>query len=216
MQQSAVINDTTHSVMPAYHAGTLSILFADGQQSSDQQSRIAMLDGMGCCSIDTAHTALETLQKLHEQRRDLLVLDLQMSDQRGLELLRIVQATHLQTRILVVCSFVNQRSARHILRAGAHGYLDRQQGNSTELLKAVQIVLSGRHYLSDHLCQFLSTNHTDSEAAQSLSPLERQLYGKIMMGCSLATLAAELDLPEEVINACQARLMEKLKFDAGL
>jgi DNA-binding NarL/FixJ family response regulator len=220
MQQSAVISDPIHAVMSAYDATTLNILFAGDKQGFGQSSKLSVLDGMGSCSIDVARTALETLQKLHEQKRDLLVLDLEMSGQRGLELLRIVQATHLQTRILVVCSFVNQRSARHILRAGAHGYLEHSQANSAELLNAVQTVLSGRHYLSDHLCQFLSRAQGNREVVEAspsqslLSPLERQLYGRMMMGCSLATLAVELDLPEEAISACQMRLMEKINPDA--
>jgi two-component system invasion response regulator UvrY len=215
MHPSAVISDKNPAAAPTYDDAP-NILLADDHRRFNQQTRMVLFEGLGCnCSIEEAHSVLETLHKLHQQRRALLILDLNMSDQRGLELLRIVQATHLHTRILVICSFTNPREARTLLRAGAHGYLDQREANSEELLSAVQCVLAGRHYISDTLCEVLShaADYRASSSAAALSTLERQLVGKMLMGCSLATLAAELDLPAKSISARRARVMAKISGD---
>jgi Response regulator containing a CheY-like receiver domain and an HTH DNA-binding domain len=201
----------------------LHILIADGTRRLTQQAGELLFDGF-CdgllvdgkrrCSVEVAHTALETLQKLHEQARELLVLDLGIADRRGLELLRIVHATHPYTRILVACSFEHSslESARFILRAGAHGYIDECELAAPELLDAAQTILSGRPYISDSLCKRIDAlvDSLRSEGrSPAMTPTERQLFGKMLMGCSLSMLASDLGLTEQAIHAWRAQVMAR-------
>jgi DNA-binding NarL/FixJ family response regulator len=223
MQHPAVASDSPHQdhwprgSMLSVDASIANVLLASSSEPLHNKVSNALINGLSC-SYNAAQTAQQTLQKLHEQQYDLLILDLQMTDQHGLELLRIVQATHPHTRIILLCSFAQPRLARLMLRTGAQGYVD-QYPDESEFTAAVRTVLSGRRYLSDRLCESFNTNKlSEVERTSVLSTLERQVFGRMLMGCTLRTLAVDLELNEPVASACQARVMKKMagQMDAGI
>src|SRR5258708_39699690 len=104
--------------------------------------------------ICEAATGRETLEQLRLGKWDLLLLDINMPDRSGLDVLRQVRSTHPETRVLVLSGFPERQYALNVLRAGASGFLSKESAPE-ELLKAVKTVMSGRRYVSGPLAEQL-------------------------------------------------------------
>ena len=77
----------------------------------------------GVSEIGEAVSGNDTLDRLRENEWDLLVLDLNMPDRGGIDILRHVRAGHAGTRILVLSGYPERQYAMNVLRAGANGYI---------------------------------------------------------------------------------------------
>ncbi len=73
--------------------------------------------------VGEAATGEQTLDKLRESRWDLLLLDINMPDRSGLDILKHVRSGFPDTRVLVLSGYPERQYARNVLRAGASGYL---------------------------------------------------------------------------------------------
>src|SRR6202023_1398923 len=82
-------------------------------------------------SIDTiAETGSgeETLQELRNGQWDLVILDINLPDRSGIDILRHIRSSHPNTRVLVLSGFAEKQYAIAALRGGASGYLAKDQG----------------------------------------------------------------------------------------
>jgi two-component system invasion response regulator UvrY len=77
--------------------------------------------------IGEAASGAETLQQLREGSWDLVVLDINMPDRSGIDILRHIRSGHPSTRVLVISAFAEKQYAIYALRAGASGYLAKDQ-----------------------------------------------------------------------------------------
>ena len=100
---------------------------------------------------------LDTLEQLRTQEWDLLLMDLQMPDRSGLDILKEVTTDFPALRVLIVSGLPEEQYARNVLRAGASGYLSKG-GSPAELLKAVRTVLMGRRYVSATLAESMAAD----------------------------------------------------------
>jgi len=92
--------------------------------------------------IGDASTGREALDALRNGRWDLLILDINMPDRSGLDILSHIRAAGYNTRVLVMSGLPERQYALNVLRAGARGYLSKE-GAPDELLKAVRAILDG-------------------------------------------------------------------------
>jgi len=104
--------------------------------------------------IAASATSAETLQQLRQAAWNLLVLDINLPDRSGLEILRQIRNTHPDLRVLAMSAFAEKQYAVTVLRAGAVGYFAKDQGPA-EFLNAVRTILSGQHYLSGAVSDLL-------------------------------------------------------------
>src|SRR5690349_20429796 len=75
-------------------------------------------------NIGETRSGRETIDRLKERHWDLLILDINMPDRSGIDILRQVRTTHPATRVLVLSGFPEHQYAVNVLRAGASGYLN--------------------------------------------------------------------------------------------
>lgn len=164
--------------------------------------------------IGEAATGSATLDQLRASGWDLLLLDINMPDRSGLDILRQVRATHPDTRVLVLSGFPERQYAVNVLRAGAHGFLSKDSA-AEDLVKAVKIVLSGRRYVSASLAELLVSD-LDVDAQQPLharlSEREFQTLCKLAAGRSVSDIAAELCISVKTVSTYRSRILEKMAF----
>lgn len=164
--------------------------------------------------IGEAATGSATLDQLRAKGWDLLLLDINMPDRSGLDILRQVRATHPDTRVLVLSGFPERQYAVNVLRAGAHGFLSKDSA-AEDLVKAVKIVLSGRRYVSASLAELLVSD-LDVDAQQplhaKLSEREFQTLCKLAVGRSVSDIAAELCISVKTVSTYRSRILEKMNF----
>ena len=120
--------------------------------------------------IGEAASGNETLDQLRSGNWDLVILDINMPDRSGLDILRYVRASYPNTKVLVLSGFPEQQYAINVLKAGAGGYLPKECAPE-ELLKATRVVMQGRRYVSANLAELLLSD-LDGDSDQ---PLHRRL-----------------------------------------
>lgn len=164
--------------------------------------------------IGEAGSGREVLEQLQRHQWDLLVLDINMPDRSGIDILRQVRTTHPSTRVLVLSGFPEKQYAVNVLRAGASGYLNKEMAPE-ELLVAVRSVLQGRRYVSAALAELLVTEldaDPDKPLHTQLSEREFQIFCKLAAGRSVSEIAAELCLSVKTISTYRSRVLEKMSF----
>ena len=90
-----------------------------------------------------AGTAEEAQNLLRQHNCDVLMLDLSLPDQNGIDLLRAVKQRHEETQVLIISSFSEERYALSMIRSGASGYLCKDCDRS-DLINAIQVELLRR------------------------------------------------------------------------
>ncbi len=165
----------------------------------------------GVSEIGEAVSGNDTLDRLRENEWDLLVLDLNMPDRGGIDILRHVRAGHAGTRILVLSGYPERQYAMNVLRAGANGYIAKDS-SPEELMKAIRIVLQGRWYVSESLAELLvlDFDQGDQPLHSKLSEREFQIFGKLANGMAVSEIARELCLSVKTVSTYRARILDKL------
>jgi len=165
-------------------------------------------------AIAEASTGAETLQQLRDGPWDLVILDINMPDRSGIDILRHIRSGHPDTRVLVISGFSEKQYAINVLRAGAAGYLAKDQAPE-EFMRAVHTVLAGRRFVSAALSEMLVSaldEPTEQPLHASLSQREFQILCKLAVGRSVSEIAQELFISVKTVSTYRARVLEKMKL----
>lgn len=157
-----------------------------------------------------------TLAAIRQQAPDLLILDLWMGDNDGIDLLRRIHEAWPSIRVLVYSMNDERNYGMRTLRAGAAGYLMKSHGLD-ELLVALRIVIAGGRYLSNELSSELNDSglHPTPGPAKpfvlgGLSDGELQILRLIGMGHTTAAIAKSLNITVKAVGTHRENLKNKL------
>src|SRR6202521_691537 len=131
--------------------------------------------------ISETGSGAETLQQLRNGRWDLIILDINMPDRSGIDILRHIRSGYPNTRVLVMSGFSEKQYAINVLRGGASGYLAKDQAPE-EFMRAVRTVLAGRRFVSASLSELLLAEleePTDQPMHCALSQREFQVLRQL-------------------------------------
>lgn len=169
-------------------------------------------DLMVCGEASTPAGALKAVTQLQP---DLVVLDLRLKGGDGLELIRTLKAQFPSLRILVLSQFDEALYAERVLRAGAQGYLMKDQATA-DLLGAIRPVLSGEVYLNrtmtNHLLQKTFANKPLPRTARVEQLTDRELQVLLLLGTGIGTrkIAEQLNLSIKTVETYREHLKQKL------
>ena len=166
--------------------------------------------------IGEAADAEETLNALRSGTWDLLVMEIQAPDRSSLEIVKHLTLGFPSVRVLVVSGLPEEQFARKILRAGARGYLAKDD-SPRELLKAVRRVSSGQRYVSASLSDSLAEEFKNPRDAprlphEELSMRELQILTELGRGVPVGRIAADLNLSAKTVSTYRSRILEKMNF----
>ena len=168
-------------------------------------------------AVGEATTGAETLQQLREAAWDLVVLDINMPDRSGIDILRHIRSGHPNARVLVISAFSEKQYAIYALRAGAAGYLAKDQA-AEDFMRAIHTLLAGRRFVSATLADML-VGALDVPADQplhsTLSQREFQILCKLAVGRSVSEIARELCISVKTVSTYRARILEKMNFSTN-
>lgn len=186
-----------------------------------RQGFVALLsleDGVEVCA--ETENAVGTMKAVREQQPDLLLMDLCMKGEDGLELIKNVHALSPELPILVVSMQDEQIYTERVLRAGAKGYVMKNQA-ADELLRAIKAVLAGELYVSDRmnarlLQRFLAGKGEEpSTEVDILSDRELQVFRLIGAGVPTRDIAAELGISPKTVDTYREHIKNKLNLQDG-
>lgn len=166
-----------------------------------------------------AVNAAETLVILRHTAIDLVLLDISLPDNTGLELLTSIHAEQQGCKILVVSMYSEEQFALRAFQAGADGYLTKDSAPE-ELSGAIQRIMAGKHYVSPSFSELLlsSTNGLTDGAKplhSLLSEREWQVARMIASGTPLKCISATLNLSEKTISTYRSRILDKLQISSN-
>lgn len=190
------------------------IIIADDHAIVRQGLRRIVEDDPEITVAGEAATAREVLSLLVEQTCDVLVLDINLPDNNGLDLLQTIRKERPQLPVLVLSVFPEDQYALRALRMGAAGYINKTTAPE-ELLTAIRKVCHSGKYISQSLAEKLAFEldpRTQRLLHESLSDREFQVMRLIAAGKSVSEIAAELSLSVTTISTYRARILEKTGF----
>ena len=164
--------------------------------------------------IGEASCAKEALSNINKQNWDLLILDLNLPDMNGLEVLRQVKTVKPELPVLVLTVLDEDQIAVRVLKAGASGFITKNT-MPKELVTAVKRIHSGKRYVSPSLAEkliFDLYSDDDKPPHLKLSNREYQVLCLISNGKSIKQIAEELYLSEQTIRTYRVRILEKMNM----
>jgi len=194
-----------------------SVIIADDHAMARAGLRRWLEQDRSIDAIAEAATGAETLERLRKGTWDLVVLDINMPDRSGIDILNHIRSSHPDTRVLVISAFSERQYAIYALRAGAAGYLAKDQAPE-EFMRAVHTVLGGRRFVSAALAELLVNaldEPVDRPLHAALSQREFQILCKLAVGRSVSEIAQELCISVKTVSTYRSRVLEKMKFSTN-
>ena len=162
--------------------------------------------------VAEAASGREAIDLVRTQPIDVLLLDLDMPGQSGIDALTMIRAKAEHVGVLVLSGYPEHQYAVPLIRNGASGYLNKSCEPS-EICAAIRRVAQGGRYITPVVAELLATQvitPTPGGLHEQLSARELQVFLKLAQGCSAGQVAAELSLSAKTVSTYRARLMRKL------
>jgi DNA-binding NarL/FixJ family response regulator len=171
-------------------------------------------------AVGTARDAISACKKFQP---DLLILDINLPDQNGIQAVPAIKRVSPDTHVLLCTAFPTEDRILDALRAGAKGFVEKTN-TWDEFLVAVDRVGRGEQYFSSSSAGVLPPRHTTSGHVQSktarapLSPREQEVIRLIAAGSTTKEIASKLFISAATVETHRTNLMSKLgmKNVAGL
>ena len=146
-----------------------------------------------------------------------LVLDVSMPEQNGVDALAAVRARAPDLPVLILSGYPEEQYATVLLRRGADGYLNKDC-DPEELVKAIRIVAQGRKYITPAVAEQLARGLNeggDKPAHEKLSEREFQVFLRLAQGETIGQIADSLALSVKTVSTFRSRVMEKLALQSN-
>jgi DNA-binding NarL/FixJ family response regulator len=148
----------------------------------------------------------------------LVIVDIALRDGHGIELIKRIVASGAPSKMLVVSAYDESLFAERALRAGALGYINKQELQG-KVVEALRTVLRGERYLSTAMAQRLiaqAIGHRGSPgSADTLTDRELQIFQLIGRGKSTREIANELSVSVHTIDSHREHIRAKLGLHSG-
>ncbi len=190
----------------------LRIAIVDDHEIVRAGFREMLADELGFEFSFEAASGEEVVQCLRDKATDVLLLDLSLPGQSGVDVLRAARQRFEKLRILVLSGFPEDRYALAMIRNGADGYICKDCTRD-ELVHAIRTVAQGRRYLSPRTAELLAAQLADggvSAPHEKLSDRELQVFLRLAGGQSVSDIAEILRLSVKTVSTYRSRLLEKL------
>ncbi len=164
-----------------------------------------------------AGTAAETLDQVRRGRWDVLVLDLDLPDRSGLEVLRDLKPARKSPPVLFLTVASEDSFAIRALRAGAAGYMTKKTAPE-ELVAAIRKVVRGGRYVSPAVAEriaFHLDENVENPPHELLSDREYQVFHMLASGRTATEAAEALHLSVKTISTYRSRILEKLNLSTN-
>ena len=167
----------------------------------------------------TAEDRQEALQAIERTKPELVVVDLMLKSSSGLELIKDIHARWPRLLVLVVSMHDETLYAERVLRAGARGYITKQQA-ARDILSAIRRVLGGGIYLSEKTASTVLGRMTaqpqkpSDSMADVLADRELQVFEMTGRGLTTREIAQHLRIDMKTVDTYRTRIKEKLNLES--
>lgn len=163
-----------------------------------------------------AATGAEVLDKAQAGSFDAIVLDLNLPDMSGLDVLKELRSRELKAPVLMLSMYGENEFGLRVMQAGASGYLSKESAPD-QLVMAIQRILGGGQFVSEALEAKLKSLHEDGEGAphEQLSDREFEVMRLLAQGKSVTEIAQSLVVSVKTVSTFRTRLLQKLDLGSN-
>ena len=184
-------------------------MMRDGLTMRINSQEDMLVCGEAACENEAVELVMQTCP-------DLVLVDISLQSGNGIELVKRIRLLNAETKILVVSTFQESLYAERALRAGALGYLNKQESND-KLLEAIRTVLKGERFVSPEITQRLVSQALGKQSLtddplKMLTDRELEIFRLIGAGNSTSTIAEQLFLSPHTVDTHRENIKKKLGF----
>ena len=162
--------------------------------------------------VGEAANGREAIDLVRTTEMDVLLMDLAMPGQSGLDALAMIRAKAPDVGILILSGYPEEHYAMNLIRQGASGYLNKEC-DPTEIVEAVRTIALGKRYITRTVADLLAQQlgrKDDVPLHEQLSEREFQVFLKLARGETAGDVAKSLSLSVKTVSTYRTRLMEKM------
>jgi len=193
------------------------ILIADDHDIVRKGLKNTLEEELGRMYFGEAENGRQTLEEVFKGDWDLVLLDINMEERSGLDVLQEIHKARPALPVLILSMYPEEEFAVRALKQGAAGYISKRRA-SEELVGAVRKVLAGGRYISAVVAERLAADlqrESEKPLHESLSNREFQLLRLIATGKSLKEIAG-LSISVKTVGTYHTRLLEKMGMSSDI
>lgn len=159
----------------------------------------------------------EALELARGGEVDVMLLDISMPDQGGVDALSAIKTRFPDLQVLILSGFPETHYATTLLRHGASGYVSKE-ADPDEIVKAIRTVALGRRYISPAVAEMLAdglAGGSDRPLHETLSERELQVFLRLARGETIGNMADAMFLSVKTVSTYRTRVLEKLKLQSN-
>jgi len=168
------------------------------------------------CICGEADNIRDAFALLQSASADIVIVDLMLKGPSGLELLKDLKAQQIDVPVLVLSMHDELLYAERVLRAGARGYITKNQ-TSNEVMVAIRKILNGHVYLGPEMAsrvlENLSTRPKTETGVALLTDRELEIFELIGRGRTTREISDSLRLGMSTVDTYRARIKAKLNLE---
>lgn len=164
-----------------------------------------------------AESAPDALKAIGKSKPDVVIVDISLKGANGVKLIKDIKAQSPNLPVLVLSMYEESLYAERTLRAGAKGYVMKQEATET-LLTAIRRVLGGDIWVSEDIASRMLRKFVDRGnpglvgPVDSLSDRELEVFEFVGRGLGTRQIAAKLDLSVRTVESYRAHIKQKLSL----
>jgi len=162
-------------------------------------------------------SAREVMDVVRQEAADVILLDISMPGQSGVDALHAIKARAPGLAVLILSSYPEEHYATTLLRHGASGYLPKEC-DPDEILRAIRTVVLGRRYVTSNMADRLAASLSEpieKSAHEQLSEREFQVFLRLAKGETITHIAQGMSLSVKTISTYRTRVTEKMGLQSN-
>ena len=162
--------------------------------------------------VAEASNGTEALELVWKNKYDLILLDISMPGQNGLQTLKQIKKHDKNVPVLMLSMHSEGQYAMRSMKAGASGYMTKDTASS-QLVKAIRKLNDGRKFITQEVAELLATDlyhDYEKEPHEILSDREFEVLKMISKGNSIKIIAGNLSISPKTVSTYRSRILEKL------
>jgi len=179
--------------------------------------RISIHSDLEVCG--EAESEEQAIELVRQTKPDLVLVDISLKSGHGLELIKRIRSMDQSVKMLVISGFQESLYAERACRAGALGYLNKQE-SSEKMIEAIRTVLAGERFLSPEISrrlisQALGSSDRKKTPIEQLTDRELEVFRMIGEGLSTGIIANRLFLSTHTIDTHRENIKRKLTLNSA-
>ena len=167
--------------------------------------------------VAEASSGMEALELIWKNKYDLILLDISMPGQNGLQTLKQIKKHDENVPVLMLSMHSEEQYAMRSMKAGASGYMTKETASSS-LVKAIRKINDGRKFITQEVAELLATDlyhKHDKKPHEYLSDREFEVLKMIAKGDSIKIIAKNLSISPKTVSTYRSRILEKLDLETN-